>query len=54
METEVYFEMAEVQEIHWWFAARRRIIASVIRGEAFLPRRKSWKLVVVLEVTCPC
>jgi len=46
METEVYFEMAEVQEIHWWFAARRRIIASVIRGEALPPKAK------ILEIGC--
>jgi protein-L-isoaspartate O-methyltransferase len=46
MEAEVYFEMAEVQEIHWWFAARRRIIASVIRGEALPPKAK------ILEIGC--
>ncbi|MBN1545207.1 MAG: class I SAM-dependent methyltransferase [Syntrophaceae bacterium] len=32
MEPEVYREMAEVQETHWWFVARRRILASVISG----------------------
>jgi SAM-dependent methyltransferase len=30
MQPEVYREMAAVQETHWWFAARRRILASVI------------------------
>jgi SAM-dependent methyltransferase len=38
--------MAEVQEMHWWFAARRRIIASVIRGEALPPKAK------ILEIGC--
>jgi SAM-dependent methyltransferase len=30
MQSEVYREMAAVQETHWWFAARRRLLASVI------------------------
>lgn len=31
MEAEVYARMAELDEEHWWFAARREILESVIR-----------------------
>lgn len=30
MRPDIYLEMAKVQERHWWFAARRQIIADVI------------------------
>jgi SAM-dependent methyltransferase len=30
METQVYLDMADEQENHWWFMARREIISSVI------------------------
>ncbi len=38
--------MAAVQERHWWFAARRRVIASVI-GALALPRHAE-----ILEIGC--
>lgn len=46
MQTEVYLEMAEVQESHWWFAARRQIITSVIRGQVLPPQAE------ILEIGC--
>ena len=46
MRPEVYREMASVQERHWWFAARRRILASVIDGLALPPRAQ------ILEIGC--
>jgi SAM-dependent methyltransferase len=30
MQAEVHAEMAAVQQVHWWFSARRRILAAVI------------------------
>ncbi len=32
MEREAYVEMAQVQDIHWWFRGRREILRSVICG----------------------
>ena len=33
MERVVYQQMAELDERHWWYRARRRIIADLIRRE---------------------
>lgn len=46
MRPEVYREMAAVQERHWWFATRRRILASVIGGLALPPEAE------ILEIGC--
>lgn len=46
MHPDVYLEMAAVQERHWWFAARRQIIASVI-GKLALPPQAE-----ILEIGC--
>lgn len=46
MEPEIYREMAAVQERHWWFAARRQVIASVI-SELNLPPQAE-----ILEIGC--
>jgi SAM-dependent methyltransferase len=47
MERVVFERMAELDERHWWFVARRRILASVIRRVARPPRGAR-----VLEVGC--
>jgi len=46
MHPDVYREMAAVQERHWWFAARRRILATVIEGLS-LPAQAE-----ILEIGC--
>jgi len=46
MEPEIYREMAAVQEHHWWFSARRQVIASVV-SELDLPPRAE-----ILEIGC--
>lgn len=46
MRPDVFLEMAAVQERHWWFAARRQIVASVI-GKLALPSRAD-----ILEIGC--
>lgn len=46
MRPDVYREMAAVQERHWWFAARRRILAEVIDRLA-LPAQPE-----ILEIGC--
>lgn len=40
MQAEVYREMAAVQAVHWWFAARRRILARVIERLALPPQAR--------------
>ena len=37
MERVVYQQMAELDDRHWWYRARRRILADLIRREANLP-----------------
>lgn len=46
MRAEVYLEMAAVQERHWWFVARRRILAAVI-GDLALSSQAE-----ILEIGC--
>lgn len=46
MRPDIYLEMAAVQERHWWFAARRQIVASVI-GKLALPPQAE-----ILEIGC--
>ena len=47
MEREVYEDMAEHDERHWWYRARRRVVAELIRRKVPLP--KDAKL---LEIGC--
>jgi SAM-dependent methyltransferase len=47
MERVVYRQMAELDERHWWYRARRRIIADLIRREARLPTDAQ-----ILEIGC--
>ena len=47
MEREVYEAMAEHDERHWWYRARRRVVAELIRRKVPLP--KDAKL---LEIGC--
>lgn len=47
MERVVFERMAEQDQHHWWFVARRRILAEVIRRLVQLPKRAR-----VLEVGC--
>jgi SAM-dependent methyltransferase len=46
MEQETYRRMAEIQEKHWWYEARRRIIATLIRNIKLPADAK------ILEVGC--
>jgi SAM-dependent methyltransferase len=47
MERVVYQEMAELDDRHWWYRARRQIIADLIRREAQLPQKAE-----ILEIGC--
>jgi len=47
MERVVYQQMAELDDRHWWYRARRRILADLIRREANLPRNAR-----ILEIGC--
>ncbi len=46
MQPEIYLEMAQLQDRHWWFVARRRILDRVISGLR-LPANAS-----LLEIGC--
>jgi SAM-dependent methyltransferase len=37
MDPQVYDRMAAVEDAHWWFVARRRILSKVLRREVALP-----------------
>jgi SAM-dependent methyltransferase len=47
MERVVYQQMAELDDRHWWYRARRQIIADLIRREAQLPSDAQ-----ILEIGC--
>ena len=47
MERVVYQQMAELDERHWWYCARRKVIADLIRRETRLPERAH-----ILEIGC--
>jgi len=47
MERVVYQQMAELDERHWWYCARRKIIADLIRRETQLPNGAH-----ILEIGC--
>jgi SAM-dependent methyltransferase len=47
MERVVYQQMAELDDRHWWYRARRQIIADLIRREAQLPKDAQ-----ILEIGC--
>jgi SAM-dependent methyltransferase len=47
MERVVYQQMAELDERHWWYCARRKIIADLIRRETQLPNDAH-----ILEIGC--
>ena len=47
MERAVYDRMAEIDEVHWWFTARRKIIDKVIRTQVAPPANAH-----ILEVGC--
>lgn len=47
MERAVYDRMAEIDEVHWWFTARRKIIDKVIRTRIVPPANAR-----ILEVGC--
>ena len=47
MERVVYQQMAELDDRHWWYRARRKIIADLIRREAHLPKEAR-----ILEIGC--
>ena len=47
MERHVYDRMAELADIHWWYVARRKILADLIRREARPPAKSR-----ILEIGC--
>ena len=47
MERAVFDRMAEHDQVHWWYVARRRILADLIRREADLPDDAR-----ILEIGC--
>lgn len=47
MDASIYARMAEIDTGHWWFAARRRIVAALIEAQA--PRAAGMR---ILEVGC--
>jgi SAM-dependent methyltransferase len=47
MERVVYQQMAELDERHWWYRARRKILADLIRREAQPPANAQ-----ILEIGC--
>lgn len=47
MERVVYDRMAELDELHWWYRARRRILASLIARRIKLPPQAR-----ILEIGC--
>jgi len=47
MEREVFDRMAEQDQIHWWYVARRKILAALIARDADLPKDAK-----ILEVGC--
>ena len=47
MERVVYQQMAELDDRHWWYRARRRILAELIRREVRLPTDAR-----ILEIGC--
>ena len=47
MEREVYEAMAEHDERHWWYRARRQVVAELIRRKVPLP-----KVAKLLEIGC--
>jgi len=47
MERIVYDRMAELDELHWWYRARRRVLASLIERKAKLPSEAR-----ILEIGC--
>ena len=47
MERVVYQQMAELDDRHWWYRARRKILADLIRREARVPAKSR-----VLEIGC--
>ncbi|HEV2815898.1 MAG TPA: class I SAM-dependent methyltransferase [Allosphingosinicella sp.] len=47
MDRAVFDRMAEHDQVHWWYVARRRILADLIRREADLPEDAR-----ILEIGC--
>jgi len=47
MERAVFDRMAELDQVHWWYVARRKILADLIAREAELPEGAR-----ILEVGC--
>ena len=47
MDRAVFDRMAEQDQVHWWYVARRRILAALIAREAELPRDAR-----ILEIGC--
>jgi SAM-dependent methyltransferase len=47
MERAVYTHMAELDQRHWWYLARRQVLAALIARTAHLPKRAR-----ILEIGC--
>lgn len=47
MQKNIFYEMSEIQNIHWWFISRKKIIEKIFRF--FLPSTKKMK---ILDMGC--
>lgn len=47
MERQIYDRMAELADVHWWYVARRKILADLIRREVRPPKNAR-----LLEIGC--
>jgi SAM-dependent methyltransferase len=47
MERQIYDRMAELADVHWWYVARRKILADLIRREVQPPAKAR-----ILEIGC--
>lgn len=47
MERQIYDRMAELADVHWWYVARRKILAELIRREVRPPAKAR-----ILEIGC--
>ncbi len=52
MDKALYEEMYQLEQRHWWFAAKRRIVLSLL--ESYLPRSQSEDLPRVADIGCGC
>jgi SAM-dependent methyltransferase len=52
MRDELYEEMFEMEQRHWWFAAKHRIVADLLKR--MLPKREEGERAKVADLGCGC